>query len=309
MENSFKNLIDSSNDILILLPSKPFLDQVAAGLSLFLSLKQESKMVTISCPASMTVNHSRLVGIDQVTTSLGGNNLVITLKNYPVDNVDKVNYDLESGEFKLTISPKSGVPSPTKEQLEISQSGVGGDLVILVGGINDSHHPFLSKPEFKGKKILHVGTKLLEVHGIDIEVLSFARPASSTSEVVARLLKESGFTVDQDIASNLLSGIEDQSKGFQSADVTADTFEVFADLLKLGGRRMLRNFNTRPFPPGSIPNKPFNQPQVVENNFQPIIKNDEKAGNMTYEEAEQEIQQDIPPSWSEPKIFTGNSIS
>ena len=30
---------------------------------------------------------------------------------------------------------------------------------------------------------------------------------------------------------------------------------------------------------------------------------------MTPEEAEQELDQEIPPSWSEPKIFTGTSVN
>ena len=30
---------------------------------------------------------------------------------------------------------------------------------------------------------------------------------------------------------------------------------------------------------------------------------------MTPEEAEEELNQEIPPSWSEPKIFTGTSLS
>lgn len=238
MENSFASLISSANEILILLPSKPFMDQVAAGLSLYLSLSESGKQVSISCPAPMVTEYSRLIGVDKVTSDLGSKNLVINLINYDANGVDKVSYDIENGQFKLTVAPKTGFKSPTKEQIDISYSGASGDLVILIGGANDSHFPALSKEEFKLSKLVHIGTRLLEILNNDLEVLSFAKPASSTSELVGSLIKESGFAVSEDIATNLLAGIEEQSKNFQSSEVTADTFEIFAELLKLGGRRM-----------------------------------------------------------------------
>ena len=317
MENSFASLIAPANEILILLPSKPFMDQVAAGLSLYLSLSESGKNVSISCPAPMVTEYSRLIGVDKVTSDLGSKNLVINLVNYDANNVDKVSYDIENGEFKLTIAPKSGFKSPTKEQVGINYSGASGDLVILIGGANDSHFPVLSKEEFKSSKIIHIGTRLLEILNNDLEVLSFARPASSTSEIVASLIKESGFSVNEDIATNLLAGIEEQSKNFQTSEVTADTFQIFAELLKLGGKRIPKIIPARNYPQGAIPSKPFNEVQPIT---QQVVRDAQTMnGNnisthimdkqMTPEEAEEELNQDIPPSWSEPKIFTGTSLS
>ncbi|MFZ3301697.1 MAG: hypothetical protein WA152_03230 [Microgenomates group bacterium] len=310
MDNSFKTLIDSAQEVLILLPSKPFMDQVAGGLSLYLTLSAQNKNVSISCPAQMIAEYSRLIGVDKVTSELGSKNLVIKFKNYSADDIDKVRADIENGEFTLTALPKTGKKSPTREQLEISFTGTAGDLVVLIGGANDTHFPALSNEELKTAKVIHLGTRLLEVLNSDLEILSFARPASSTSELIASLVKESSFPVDEDIATNLLAGIENQSKGFQSSEVTADTFEVFAELLKLGGRRMPQTLAPRNYPQGSIPTKPFNAPvqSATQNNAvveQPQITDRQ----MTPEEAEMELEQEIPASWSEPKIFTGTSVS
>lgn len=294
MENSFASLVNSASEILILLPSKPFMDQVAGGLSLYLSLTGSGKSVSISCPAPMIAEYSRLIGIDKVTSDLGNKNLIIKLINYDANNVDKVSYDIENNQFKLTIAPKAGYKSPTKEQLDINYGGASGDLVILIGGANDSHFPALSKEEFKIAKLVHLGTRLLEVLNNDLQVLSFAKPASSTSELVANLIKESGFAINEDIATNLLAGIEEQSKNFQSNEVTAETFAVFSELLKLGGKRTQKIIPARSYPQGAIPTRPFTQ--VVNR-------------QMTPEEAEMELDQEIPPSWSEPKIFTGTTVS
>lgn len=310
MDNSFKTLIDSAQEVLILLPSKPYMDQVAGGLSLYLSLSAQNKNVSISCPAQMIAEYSRLIGVDKVTTELGSKNLVIKFKNYSADDIDKVRADVENGEFTLTTLPKAGKKSPTKDQLEISFTGTAGDLVILIGGANDTHFPALSKEELKTAKVIHLGTRLLEILNSDLEILSFARPASSTSELIASLIKESGFPVDEDIATNLLAGIEDQSKGFQSNEVTADTFEIFAELLKLGGRRMPKIVPARNYPNGAIPTRPFNTPVQTVTQDNPVVQQPQITDRqMTPEEAEQELEQEIPASWSEPKIFTGTSLS
>lgn len=289
MENSFASLISSANEILILLPNKPYLDQVAASLSLYLSLLGTGKKVSVFCPVTMTTEYSRLIAVDKITNDLENHNLTIKFINYEATNVDKVNYDIEGGQFKLIITPKSGFKSPNRDQIDINYSGISSDLTILIGGANDSHFPILTKNEFKNSKLVHVGTRLLEILNNELEILSFAKPASSTSELIAALLTESGFTIDADIATNLLAGIEDQSKNFQNSDVTADTFLVFAELLKLGGKRMSKIISAKNYPQGSIPTRPFNQ--------------------MTPEEAEKELSQEIPASWSEPKIFTGTSLS
>ena len=62
----------------------------------------------------------------------------------------------------------------------------------------------------------------------------------------------------------------------------------------------------RSYPQGSIPTRPFNQ---VVNNAEPVFAEAVADKIMTPEEAEKELEQDIPASWSEPKIFTGTSIS
>lgn len=296
MDNSFKTLIDSTQEVLVLLSDKPNLDEVSAGLSFYLSLICSGKNAIVSCSKPMTAEFSRLVGVDKITSNLGNKNLSFKFINYEATNVDKVSYDIENGQFKLTVSPKTGFKSPTKDQIEIDYSGTSAEFIVLIGGQNEESFTLLKNPEIAKSKMIHVGNRFLEVNDSNLQILSFAKQASSVSEVVTDLLKESGFVIDPDIATNLLAGIEKGSNNFQNDGVTSLTFEIFAELLKLGGIRT-KKVPVGTFPQGSIPNKPFSQPQVVA----------EKA--MTPEEAEEELNQEIPPSWSEPKIYTGTSVN
>ena len=97
--------------------------------------------------------------------------------------------------------------------------------------------------------------------------------------------------MDADIATNLIAGIQEASKDFKSSQVTADTFQKIANLMKSGGRRI--NFGTEEiranYPPGSIPQKTYKKDVLSE---------------------EKQVQEEKPPQdWLAPKIYKGNTIS
>lgn len=287
-DTSFTSTINGASSILVLLPVNPTFDQVTAGLSFYLSL-MGTKNISISCLSPMMVEFNRIIGINRVTSELGNKNLTIKFNGYEATNIEKVSYDIENGEFKLTVVPKSGFASPKKEQLDLSYTGISSDLVIIIGGIDETSFPVLNSPEFASTQIVHIGTRAISLNR---EILSFATPASSISELVASVIRESNFGIDTDIATNLIMGIEEESKHFESDEVTPNTFETFAFLLRSGGVRPPKEkLSPKNFPVGSIPTKPFTEKIVIP-------------------EGTQEAEQDVnpPADWlAQPKVYKGAS--
>ena len=273
MDTTFSSLISSANSILILLADKPSFDQVAAALSLFLSLRG-IKDASISSPKPMTVEFNRLVGVDKISQEPGNKNLTIKFRDYPAENIERVSADVEGSEFKLTVIPKTGFTSPQKEQVELYTSGVASDLVILVGGNNDTDFSSLNTEDLGGAKIVHVGIKQL-LASPNKEIMAFTLPVSSLSELITILIKEGNLNLDGDSATNLIAGIEEETANFTKDGVTADTFEVFARLLRSGGQRIQKGGLKKEYPKGSIPTAP----------------------SLT------------PKDWFEPKIYKGTSVS
>ena len=305
MENSLLTLIDSAASVLIVLPTKPYFDQVAAGLSLYLSV-HDRKEASIFCPSPMTVGFNRLIGINKISTEIGSKNLTIKFAGYDATNIDKVSYDIDNGEFKLTVVPKVGLTAPQKEQLNVSYAGVSADLVILVGGANDSHFPILLSDELAGAKVAHIGTRVLDSKR---EVMSFAKPGATTSELIANLIKENGLTIDTDTATNLVMGIEDGSANFTSSEVTPETFETFAYLLRSGGARMPKvKLSPMGFPPGAIPTKPFQAP-AVQQPVTPMSQIETQPEAVVPESGEESPDINPPSDWLQPKIYKGTSVS
>lgn len=292
MENSFSSLIDSAVSILVLLPTKPSFDQVAAGLSLYISI-HDKKESSISCPSPMMVGFNRIIGVDKITSELGNKNLTIKFKGYDAGNIEKVSYDIINGEFNLTVVPKVGFMAPDKEQMDLSFSGISADLVILVGGANDSDFPVLESEELSNAKIAHIGTRMFSSNR---EVMSYALQGSTTSEIVANLIKENGMSIDSDMATNLVMGIEEGTSNFSSNDVTPDTFETFANLLRSGGLRQPRTkLSPMSFPPGAIPTQPFNRPVQK----QPVLEQVENK---------EEVIENPPEDWLQPKVYKGTNV-
>lgn len=298
MNESFASLVDSASSILIILPVKPSFDLVAAGLSLYLSLREKKETVIYS-PTPMTVGLNRLVGVNKIATEFGNKNLLITFSNYDPVNIEKVSYDIDSGQFKLTVVPKNGQVAPQREQVQISYAGTSADLIFLIGGVAENDFPSLTQKEFAGLKIAHLGTRVLTS---EKEIMSFAEPASCLSELVARIIKENSFSLDSDIATNLVMGIEEGSVNFTSSEAGPETFEIFAYLLRNGGQRQSKvKLSPANFPPGSIPTRPYVQiPQTYTTNFpkptEPIAEQIEKK---------EEVVENPPADWLQPKIFTG----
>jgi len=285
MNESLKTVIDSAKSILILLPKNPYFDQVAAGLGLYLGLKA-TKDVSISCPTPMVVDFNRLVGVNKISSELGNKNLVVKFKDYNAEGIERVSYDIDGDEFRLSVIPKNGVIPPSKEQIAITYSGVAADTVILIGGANESHFPDLSKEDLLGAKLVHVGTNNLVLSNMR-KYISLSENTSSTSEVVAKLLKGAGISFDGDIATNLLSGMHIGSKGFSSMNVTSETFQLAADLMQAGGKHNPKDrIEKKDFPRGSVPS-PVSNPKPI-----------------------QETKSEEPPkAWLEPKIYKGTSVS
>lgn len=295
MDTSFTALTDAAASILVLLPTKPTFDQTAAGLALYLSLR-ENKEPSIVCPAPITVNFNRLIGVNKIVAELGNKNLTIKFAGYDATNIEKVSYDIENGEFKLTVVPKTGFIAPQKEQLDMSYAGVSADLIVLIGGANDSHFPMLGLAELGAPKIVHIGNRSLSTSH---DVMSLAAPGATASELIANLIKDNGLTLDADSATNLVMGIEEGSLNFTSPEVRPETFETFAFLLRNGGQRIPKTkLSPASFPPGSIPTRPFNvpRPQMRQPDVQDI-------------EGTQEVEQNInpPDDWLQPKVFKGSS--
>jgi nanoRNase/pAp phosphatase (c-di-AMP/oligoRNAs hydrolase) len=334
--------IVSSQKILILLSQNPSLDSVAAGLSLYLSLKKQQKKVIIACPAPMTVNFNRLYAVDKITQEIGNKNLVIS---FPCseDSLEKVSYNIDNQTFSLIIERKDEFPPISKKDVVYNYTGVKSDLVLIVGvnRIEDLGQLYRDEMSFfADAQVVNINSSPAAIVYGKLNIVD--SQASSNAELVAQLLKDTQLPVDQDTATNLVAGIEAGTNNL-AMKTGAKTFELLAWLMAVGGRRGHLGLNpasqpmnygqpagwyggqppfaatlsqpvsprpvSQPAPqqPVSYNQPPFNsQPNRVSpaaNGPAPI---NEQLPDNTHEQ--NEIPNQVPqPDWFKPKIFKGKT--
>ncbi len=231
---ALKTKLGTAQSVLLTIPENPSQDIVAANLAFYLSLKQSGKTVSVVASSAPVVRDSHLVGLDKITTDVGGSNLVITL-DVPENYVDKVTSNTEGGHLNLIVSPAKGVPPLTQENVKFGYSGAAADLVIVLGAADLKDVGALAEKEnelFVKDRLVNISNQVGTFGEINI-----TDPSSSNSELVTALLKELSLPMDIDIANNLMRGIEDATSGLSSPNMTADTFEALAILYRTGARR------------------------------------------------------------------------
>lgn len=321
--------LEKGKNFLILIPSNPSLDSVAAGLALYLSFKKNNSQILIASPSAMTVAYNHLIAVDKITNQIGNRNLVISF-DYVNDSIEKVSYNIQNNKFNLVIEPRVGQPTLNPEKVSYSYSGCDADLIFIIGALKLEDLDYLyfnEKKLFEKSQTVNIdyrlqNTKFGKINLVDIQ-------AASCSEIICNLIRTVNLPVDQDIASNLLAGIEANTANFQANNTSPSSFEAASWCLQ---NKAQRRKNTQqasiigqsPIPPFNLQPFSFNQPVNLpqQTNITSPLNTNINNNNASFsniptpktENIPQEptftpnINQQPPPDWLKPKIYKGNSV-
>lgn len=248
-------IIAGAQNILIVLPTEVTIDRLAAGLALYLSLKTAGKNVSIVTDGPLTVDFTRLFGIGEVKSQIPQNssgNYSITLGGV-VDSTGKVPA-LQNLDWTPTGSTKTDLklvfhvnPGQKFEPTFITPAYEGGnfDLIIAIG-VNSWAKVgsiYTNNPQvFGNTPVLNMdnqaeNTQFGQVNLVDTSNISLA-------EMVGLILPAIQLPFERDIASNIIAGIFDITNGLQTGN--AETYEVMANALRVGGQKPSLVPNTAP---------------------------------------------------------------
>ena len=238
-----KDLINQHQQAGVLVGPNPSLDQMAAGLGMYLVLKKMGKDAAIACPTDPVVGISSLVGIDKVQKSFnatGTGDLTVSFP-YKEGEIEKVSYTLDSG--KLNIQVKAGPQGLNFQQndVEFKRAAAGAPSLVFMIGIPNpqsvsSVFDINSNPTVSVVNIDNTDANIK--YGTALNVNS---RFSSVSEQVADFvtLLEPQIELDVDTCQNLLTGILYATRDFTTANASYLAFEMAGILMKKGAKRMM----------------------------------------------------------------------
>lgn len=271
---AIKDLLEKNKQIAIVVGKNATLDEYAAALSLYLSLKKQDKEITIASPKQPLVEVSNLVGIDKVKNSLNGQggDLIVSFP-YAEGEIEKVSYTLENGYLNIVVKAGRTGMSFTEDDVVYKHGGGAVETLFIIGSarLSDLGNLF-NTDELKNTTIVNIDNKTDNQGFGDIVMVS--AKASSVSEQIGRLLLDLSFEIDTDIAQNLVSGIAFATDNFQMPSTTAQAFELTGSFIKLGAKRQsyqsaktapVSDLQDNPFLP--IQQKPKFQQRYQQQNF------------------------------------------
>ena len=264
--------IHAAKSILVILPQNHTVDTLSAGLSLHLALTNlakttnQNRFSTIVSSGPTSPQHQKLFGVSDIQSSLGSKNLVITLE-IDQDKIEKISHDNDNNKLNIIIETKSGVDKLTKKDTTFSYRGIDSDLIIAIGISSAQQLGSFAQLEpnlFTDRDSIFI-SNLPEADATGtIKLINLN--ASGVSEIVALLLRFMKISINADIATNILCGIESATNNF-STKTTADTFAAISWSMRLGGKR---NFLDSPVNPNMPQGNSFNQaPPSFPFPFQP----------------------------------------
>lgn len=307
-----KDSIAKSNNIGIAVGEKPSIDEMGAALSLFLLLRNANKKVSIASPSDPIVEISSLVGIDKVQKQFGGDagDLIVSFP-YEEGEIEKVSYTLENNYLNIIVKASEQGLSFDEKDIKYTRGSGTIDLLITVGAASLAElGEIFDEQKLSNVTVINIDNAANNQGFGDVVMIE--KNASSLSEYVADIALTLGFTIEQDAAQNLLSGIMYGTKNFQDPRTTSLAFEISAFLMKRGARRISTHSEQSAPRQEEAVSPQYTEPAKPEPRYAPMVDRSAAQPAAPQQPAasqkEEENKQDTPPlDWLTPKVYKGSS--
>lgn len=328
-----KDAIAKSNNIGIAVGREPSVDEMGAALALYLLLQAAGKKASVASPSDPIVEISSLVGIDRVQRQFGGDagDLVVSFP-YQEGEIEKVSYTLENNFLNIIVKASEQGLSFSERDVKYTRGSGTIDLLIAVGAasLSDLGDVF-DEQKLSNVTVINIDNKQNNQGFGDVVLVN--PQASSVSEHVADIALTLGFSIEQDAAQNLMSGIMFATKNFQDPRTSSLAFEISAFLMKRGARRMDRaqaapapRYNqaqpqqqAQPQPRQQYEDQAQNQYGDAQYNDQPRVSQPQPRQSAQpapqpqprpaqNQQQQDDQREDAPPlDWLTPKVYKGSS--
>lgn len=334
-KQNLQSLLTPGASVGIIASEKQNIDVLSAALSFHFILQDSGYSSQVISKKEPIVEHSFLVGIDQLKKSFGGvtKSLVVSFP-YVDGEIEKVSYNIEGDRLNVNLfGTDQGIRFEEKDVKYIRQ-GSSPQIVITIGVQNVSEIEGLI--DAGNTKIINIDNHVANTLFGDIVLVD--AQYSSLSEVVARLSMELGLQLEFDVAQNLLDGITFATTNFSSPKTSPLAFEMAGVLMQKGAvRKDMKGGRTQSQDTSlSMLNKPqplasFAKPFVPPVQHEPISRGSQQLPNLEDQQVPLSQSMDVnnvsedtqlqdlsngiapipsedeaPSDWFMPKVFKSN---
>lgn len=237
IEQQIFDHLNKGNQVLIALPAHPNGDAVGAGLAMFDFLKKLEKQPEIVCAARDLAAFKFLPGSERIQKELAAVQSFVVAVNTEHTPLDELSYEVKDKRVEIFLKPKSGQYSET--DVSFGSARFPYDLIITLdapslehlGAVYENNTDlFFETPVINIDH--HPGNEQYgEINLVDVT-------ATATSEILAGLIENfEENLIDENIATNLLTGIVVETNSFQHVKTTPKAFLKASRLVSRGANQ------------------------------------------------------------------------
>ena len=244
-----KNLINKSDNILIVFKKNYTIDAVASALALYLTLKKSNKNTSIASYNFTPHEEIKFFpNIKEISDNIKNLRKFIISLNLKNSGVEEFSYDVNDEKLKIFITPKGGFFE--EKDLTAGSSDFIFDLIITadtadlesLGGIYENNRElFYSVPIINfchSPKNENFG----QINLVNIKALSTTQVIYNfikNNPVKSRVTQDHGVNnnLDGQIATLILAGLMSKTRAFKTSNLTPDVLQIVSELISIGADR------------------------------------------------------------------------
>ncbi|MFA6160311.1 MAG: DHH family phosphoesterase [Parcubacteria group bacterium] len=233
-QEQFRKFLETSKEVLILIPENPSADAVGSAWALYYFLEKLSILPAIAFSNHLSEKFSFLPRPENILSEISGARDFVLSFNTAENKIIKVRHEEKDDVFNILVTPEKGSVNPKDFSFILAKFKY--DLVIVID---------CSDLEKLGKLYLENTDLFFEVPIVNIDYKSdndnFGQinltdiTASSSCEILARTFEETfPDLVDKKIATCLLAGLIGATDSFQKKNTTPKALLASANLMNKG---------------------------------------------------------------------------
>lgn len=237
LQQQFKNFLEKSKEILILLPQNPQGDEIGSAWALYFFLKKRGFSPNIGLSGELPLKFSFLPKPEKILPEISGARDFVLSFDTTRNKIIHLKTEEKENRYNVYVTPEKGSVDPRDFSFILAKFNY--DLLIVLG---------CSDLEKLGKIYESNSDLFFEVPIINIDHQSsnenFGQinlvdvTASSTSEIVSQTLEQNyPDAMTEEVANCLLTGIISATNSFQENSTTPKTLLSAANLMDKGAKQ------------------------------------------------------------------------
>jgi len=237
LQQQFKNFLEKSKEILILLPQNPQGDEIGSAWALYFFLKKRGFSPNIGLSGELPLKFSFLPKPEKILPEISGARDFVLSFDTTRNKIIRLKTEEKENRYNVYVTPEKGSVDPRDFSFILAKFNY--DLLIVLG---------CSDLEKLGKIYETNSDLFFEVPIINIDHQSsnenFGQinlvdvTASSTSEIVSQTLEQNyPEALTEEVANCLLTGIISATNSFQENSTTPKTLLSAANLMDKGAKQ------------------------------------------------------------------------